>query len=153
MRTLCAVLLFSVASFAQLARPTLNALEMKKGRAIQSAIILNTAEVSTSQKSLVTMQTQLSQAQAAVTRYSSNVKQPVNGQPLPPDSVAKQLDQKAARAQQAVDAAQHHLDYAQAVLDGATNALTDWETSTLATHKADAGTYKVNWDTGQIVTR
>ena len=61
--------------------------------------------------------------------------------------------QKKTAAQTRLTRAQQTLTADQSAASTASKRVTDWDASTLSTHKADAGKYKLDWSKGQIVAR
>ena len=108
---------------AQVARPTLNGLETRKGHMIQQA--------------LTQAQTNLDQANKALTQA-----QAMKISPGSAERTVKQQNQAKARQKQA-----------QLRVTQLQNQMADWEQTTLTVHAADSAKYKVDWTHGQIVAR
>ncbi len=134
------IALSSVVSGAQVARPKLNDLEIRKHVMIASAISDNESSVKTfTDEAAVAAKT----AQEAKDKFDAN------------QDAAKVLalmktklltEKKSKSAQDALSAGKDRQVQLQ-------NQTADWDVTVLQSHDADQAKYKVDWDAGSIVAR
>ena len=108
---------------AQVARPKLNGLELRKGQMIQQA-------QTEAQTALASANKELARTQALK---------------ISPGSAERTVTEQ--------NNAKHRQAQAQLRVTQLQNQMTDWESKTLHVHAADSAKFKVDWTHGQIVTK